>query len=398
MGYILKRVLMMKIGIDTIGFYMPRYYLNLETLAVARGVDFKKSYASLGLKNISIAPPNEDIVTMAASAARIALSEENKGQIDTLILATESGIDQSKSAGIYVHKLLELSPHCRIIELKQACYAATFGLQTAMTMLRANPQSKILLIASDLARYELNTSGESSQGGGAIAMLLTTNPRLLVVEPEAGYYVEDIMDFWRPNYRAEPFVFGKYSCSMYLRVLEKTWHKYSEQSKRGLLDHQGFCYHVPVPGLVGKAHNRLLSLNNSVNSYGSDLLPVSLIYNREVGNCYTASLYVSLLSLLENSDQDLANSRIGLYSYGSGCIGEFFSVVVQPNYHKGLKTQEHKDLLNCRTELSFNEYLDFYNFQLPTDGSEFKVPHYEIGKSQLTAVNNHQRIYENVGG
>ena len=384
----------MKVGIDAIGFYTPRYYLNLTTLAAARGLDFDKSYAGLGLKKMSISPPNEDTVTMAANAAESALSDDVKHQVDMLILATESCIDQSKSAGIYVHRLLGLSPRCRVIELKQACYAATFGLQTAMNMLRANPQSKILLIASDVARYELNTTGESSQGAGAIAFLLTTNPKLLTIEKEAGFLVEDVMDFWRPNYRGEPLVHGKYSCGLYFRTLEKTWEQYSALSGRKLLDHKAFCYHVPVPGLVEKAHSRLLKMNNATDhTYGNNLLQLSLEYNRETGNCYTAALYISLLSLLENSNIDLTDQRIGLYSYGSGCMGEYFSAVVEQNYRHSLKLAEHKTLLTKREELSFAEYLDFYNFQLPIDGSELNIPAHNAGKFQLVAVKEHQRIY-----
>ena len=106
----------MKVGIDTIGFYMPRYYLNLATLATARGVDFKKSYASLGLNNISVAPPNEDIVTMAASAAAIALSGENKEHIDTLLLATESvPLQLAVAVGTYTLSLLVPSLSKRVL-------------------------------------------------------------------------------------------------------------------------------------------------------------------------------------------------------------------------------------------------------------------------------------------
>lgn len=41
------------------------------------------------------------------------------------MLATETGVDQSKAAGLYLHPLLLLPRNCRIIELKQACYCAT---------------------------------------------------------------------------------------------------------------------------------------------------------------------------------------------------------------------------------------------------------------------------------
>jgi hydroxymethylglutaryl-CoA synthase len=67
----------------------------------------------------------------------------------------------------------------------------------------ANPTKKVLLIASDIAKYGLNTSGESSQGGGAVAMILSKNPRLVAIESGSGVYTEDVMDFWRPSYRSE---------------------------------------------------------------------------------------------------------------------------------------------------------------------------------------------------
>ena len=47
-----------------------------------------------------------------------------------------------------------------------------------------------------------------------------------------------------------------------------------------------------------------------------------IVYNRRVGNLYTGSLYLSLISLLENSDKLSAGQRIGLFSYGSGTVAE----------------------------------------------------------------------------
>ena len=62
--------------------------------------------------------------------------------IEMLLFATESGIDQSKAAGIYVHELLGLPARCRVVELKQACYSGTAALQLALPFLRENPRKK----------------------------------------------------------------------------------------------------------------------------------------------------------------------------------------------------------------------------------------------------------------
>lgn len=390
---------MLKVGIDAIGFYTPRYCLDLATLAEKRNIDVSKLYTGLGQKKMAIPAPGEDIVTMAANAAEHILTAEDLPQIDTLILATECSIDYSKAASIYVHKLLNLQPQCRSMEIKQACYGATAALQMALAALRQNPSKKILIIASDIAYYGFNTTGESSQGAGAIAMLLSANPRLLSIDPESGICTEDVMDFWRPNYCTVPIVDGKYSCDVYMRVLEKTWQQYGELSGRAFLDHDYFCYHVSVPKLVVTTHKRMLRAHapedyDKTNSLTD--LKYALNYCRETGNCYTAALYISLLSLLETTDKNLANARIGLYSYGSGCVGEYFSGVVPTGYKKALFAQYHQELLKNRTELTYAEYEKFYSFQLPTDGSSFVVPEHNTGKFRLAAIEQHKRIYEKV--
>ena len=86
----------MTIGIDKIGFATSQYVLRLSELAAARNTDPEKLSKGLLLKELSIAPITEDIVTLGASASHSILTEEEKDEIDMVILATESGIDQSK--------------------------------------------------------------------------------------------------------------------------------------------------------------------------------------------------------------------------------------------------------------------------------------------------------------
>lgn len=389
---------MIKVGIDVLGFYTPHYYLDLEVLAKARGIDVNKFHTGLGQKKMAVVPPDEDIVTMAADAGHRVLQHVDPEEIDLLLFATESSIDQSKAAGIFVHRLLKLPARCRVLELKQACYSATAGLQMALPMLRQNG-GKILLIASDVAKYGLNTSGESSQGGSAVAMILSQNPRILAIEPESGFYTEDVMDFWRPNYREEAIVDGKYSCELYLRCVQKTWEQYSALSGRTLAEHARFCYHVPVPRLVEKAHQCLVKFNGLPKLSDLELeeqLGSSLYYGRIIGNCYAAALYLSLISLLENSPADLSHQRIGFYSYGSGCVAEFFSGIVQQNYRAMLDTEYHQAMLESRQPLSQKEYEAFYNFAYPVDGSAIVLSKHHRGRYRLTAIEEHKRIYEMV--
>jgi len=388
-----------KVGIDRLAFYTSHYALDLACLAHERGIDSDKFHVGLGQYKMSVPPPGEDVVTMAANAAYRALRTVDKSAIEMLLFATESGIDQSKSAGIYVHDLLGLPERCRVIELKQACYSATLALQLALPFLRQHPTKKILLIASDIARYGLKTPGESSQGCGAIAMVLSANPSILAFDTEYGVVTENVMDFWRPNYSDFAFVEGKYSSKLYLNMLEKSWLQYSDLSGRGFNDHAYYCYHAPVPRLVEKAHQHLAKIN-ACEKLSDDMISeqvgYSLEYARKMGNSYTASLYIGLASLLDLAKEDLAGKRLGFYSYGSGCVAEYFSGTIQAGYRDALDTANHTAMLDERITLTYPEYEAFYSFKYPEDGSFCKIPQHRTGSFRLANIQDHKRCYEKV--
>jgi hydroxymethylglutaryl-CoA synthase len=392
---------MSKIGIDQMHFYTSDYYLNLEDYAKNKGEDPDKFYKGLGQELMAIIPPDEDVVTLAANAALPLFEEVEKNEITTLLFATESSVDQSKSAGIYVQRLLGLSKKCRHVELKQACYSGTAALQMALGLITRNPKEKILVICSDVSRYDLDTPGEATQGCGAVAMVISEKPRLVEIERGSGIYSEDVMDFWRPNYRDTALVDGKMSAKIYITALKQAWMHFHCTGGKIINDISFFCYHLPFSKMANKAHRQLLRINrqNSDQKTIEQHISLSQIYNRIIGNSYTASLYISLASLLDNAKEDLSFKRIGFFSYGSGCISEFFTGRVRDSYKESIKSSYHLKRLKNRIRLTYDEYIDFYNFKLPQDGSEMLISEtYTKGNFRLCGIRNHQRIYEVLNG
>ena len=383
------------VGIDAISFYTPPFAINLSSIAERRGIDPDKYLVGLGQQRMSVMPPDEDIVTMAASAAFPLLDETTKSAIHLVLFATESGIDQSKAAGLWVHHLLGLSPNCRVIELKQACYSATCALQMGIHYLHLHPDEKVLLLASDNARYGLNTPGEPTQGCGAAALILSASPRLLIVEPHQGVVAEHVMDFWRPNYRSEAVVDGKYSTKIYLGTLLKCWQEYSRRSGHCFADHSRYCYHIPFSRMAEKAHERLIKTACPEKEHPNphSQIEQGLVYSQQLGNAYTASLYVGLASLLENDLEDLSGTRIGCFSYGSGCVGEFFICRVQPGYRDHLFAREHASLLASRTLVPYEQYEAFFAYHLPEDGGEHRTPLHTTARYRLLGCRHHERLY-----
>lgn len=386
----------MKVGLESIDFYTSHYYLDLKHIAENRNIPVSKYYVGIGQEKMATPPPDEDVVSLAANAVHGALRHVDKQKIDTVMFATESGIDQSKAGGIYVHHLLDLNKNCRVFELKQACYSGAAAIQMAVPYIMTNPDRKILIVASDIARYGLGSTGEPTQGAGAVAMVLSAEPRILAFHPESGLYTEDVMDFWRPNFRDEALVDGKFSVKMYIKALIESWQQYSDVSGRQFRDMYKFCYHLPFTKMGEKAHIQL-SKQFAGEGFTQDAaqaqIAESLVYNRIVGNTYAASLFLALLSLLENAGEDLGGKNVGLFSYGSGCVGEFFSGEVVPGYQQYLHGPEHRKFLDDRQGLNYQEYSEFYSGFIK-NGENLELPRHQTGRFRLSSIDNHKRIYQ----
>lgn len=388
----------MQFGIDDLAFATATQYLELAELAEVHGIDPAKYTVGIGQERMSVAAPDEDTVTLAAAAAQpivADLDEAGKAAIRTLLVATETGIDQSKSAGVYVHHLLGLSPACRVVELKQACYSGTSALQMALALVARNPEQKVLVIASDVARYDIGSSGEPTQGAGAVAMLIAADPRLVAIEPVSGLHTRDVMDFWRPNYRMNAVVDGRLSIRAYTESLAGAWSDYCEQGGHPFAEIDVFCYHQPFTKMAVKAHQHLTRISGAPRDPEVMEAQVadSLRYNRQLGNSYTASMYIGLSSLLDNATEDLSGARIGFFSYGSGAVGEFFTGTVQPDYRNRLRTAENRKQIDGRRRISHEEYLQLVIPANPVDGGDHEIPVTGTGPFRLTAIRGHQRIY-----
>ena len=385
----------MTVGIDLIHFATSDYVLGLDTFAKEKNIDVNKFFNGIGQEKMSISPPDEDIITLAAKAAAPILAQIDKQNITAVFFATESAIDQSKSAAAFLHGLLELPNNCRAVEFKHACYAGTAALQSALAMARCNPNETILVIASDIARYEKDSSGEATQGCGAVAMLIKQNPKIIAIEQESGYYTEDVFDFWRPNNHAMAIVDGKYSTKVYLQSLKHAWDDFSQKSGKSFTDIDRFCYHIPFSRMTEKAHKTLVrkTKQNLTEAEFVHQICAGQKYNRVVGNSYCASLYIGFCSFLDNTKDSLEGERFGFFSYGSGSVAEYFTGIIQKDYQRYIMTESHQNQINNRQNLNYAEYVDFY-YKQPLGGDNITFSDNNKGQYRLDKIVDNIRKYE----
>ncbi|MGW9020281.1 hydroxymethylglutaryl-CoA synthase [Leucobacter chromiiresistens] len=379
---------MISIGIHDIELASTHHLLDLGTLAETTGVDPAKYRIGLGQDEFSVPAADEDIVTMGATAALALLDRNGLDGVRTLLFATESGLDHSKAAGVFVHKLLGLPPQVRVAEIKQACYGGTAAIQAAVGIVQRNPNERVLVIASDIARYALDSPGEPTQGAGAAAILIAADPALVEIEPASGLFSADVDDFWRPNDSSTAIVDGALSISAYLDAMTGAWDDLAAHGGPAITDIDRLVYHQPYTKMARKAQARL-GEHTGVD-LGDDGLVPGAIYNRRLGNAYTASLYAGVASVLDH-EPDLVGKRLGMFSYGSGSVSEFLTGVVQPA--AASRGDRFTSVLDARVPLSVPEYRELHARELPSS-TDVETPRVTEAPFRFAGISGSARRYE----
>jgi len=265
----------MAAGIDDIAIYIPQLYVEASDFARERGLDPVKLERGLGIGQMAIVDTNQDPACLAANAC-LKIMQKNKltpDQIGRLYVATESSFDESKAMNSYVIGMLEqvygeeTFGHCGGIECKFACVSGSYALYDNTNWIRAgeSEDKHALVVVSDIAKYDMGSSGEVTQGAGAIAMLLNDKPRLLAFDPKVtSTSIKNEYDFYRPFGKETPIVHGQYSNLLYLIQVKNALIDYKRKVKETgliklnegetILDHVDYLnMHLPYSNMGKKA-------------------------------------------------------------------------------------------------------------------------------------------------
>ncbi|MBI1829203.1 MAG: hydroxymethylglutaryl-CoA synthase family protein [Thaumarchaeota archaeon] len=270
----------MAVGIDDIAIYIPRLFVDARDFAKARGMDPDKLQRGLGISKMAMVDTNQDPACMAANAC-LRIMERGKlapKDVGRLYVATESSLDESKAMNSYVIGMLEQIygedsfDHCGGIECKFACVSGSYALYDNSNWIRAGESGgkSAIVVVSDIAKYDLGSSGEYTQGAGAIAMLVNDNPRIMQFDPKVtSTSIKNEYDFYRPFGKETPIVHGQYSNLLYMIQVKKALMSYKEKAlstglmklKEGetILDYIDFLnMHLPYSNMGKKALSYLI--------------------------------------------------------------------------------------------------------------------------------------------
>ena len=441
----------MKTGIDAISYYVPSLCLDIVTLAQEREIEPAKLQKGLGLTSMALCDADEDTVTMASEAV-LRLIEQNDidpRTIGRIYMGTESALDAAKPTSTYVAQVVEKAleekygarslKNCDVLDMTFACVGGVDALDNSVQWVRGKENRKAIVIAADNAKYALSSTGEYTQGAGAVAMLVSENPRLCAISENVGVGFSSENDFFKPHHsfskvdlakkilsavkndmtdeqvkelfssldddfwghrdvnvllhRDEPVFDGPVSNDCYCARISEALEDFSLEQKTDVLDawdriifHQPYAYQGrrmivnnwvkwnEEKGLLSQIEKEVGFEKTDANvadfcKAASKTLLYSSFVNKRIekgerassliGNMYTGSIFMSLISLLRSeyeASEDMSNATIGCFSYGSGSKSKVFTLTVAPSWRQVIEKNDIFAELAKRQKVDFATY------------------------------------------
>ena len=412
----------MKTGIDAIAFDVAKIHLPIKTLAISRNIAPEKLEKGLGLIKMTFPDFHQDTVVFGANAlTKLIIDNSIKlNEIARIYVGTESAIDSSKPISSFLIALMEQKfgedtlSECDVVDFTFACIGGVDALQNCLDFVKLNPTKKSIVVTTDFAKYDLNSGGEYTQGAGALAMLITSNPRLIAFDNNWATSTKGVFDFFKPYrtisketitgsdkneawfdnleteieiHKDQPVFDGQYSNQCYMdrtkaayfsfKKLKNTsdtiydsWKSivmhlpYAFQGRRMLseiyaLDNSSKIISSDEDGTEYQNKLKEISKSDSYKEFVNEKLMPAEIASSLIGNLYTGSIFMGLLSTLSyfyNNEKEISDNTFGFLAYGSGSKSKVFEGIIQPQWKNAVANVSLFESLEKSFEIDFETY------------------------------------------
>jgi len=461
--FVFHKQKMNMIGIDDMAFYVPNIYLPIIDLAEARNIEYAKLNKGLGLTAMALADVHEDASSMAANAVLSLIKKNNlKPQdIGRIYVGSESATDGAKPIASYVVGMLAdyfqetYGPnafiHTDCVDMTFACIAGIDAMLTLKDWVNADTSKIGIVVATDNAKYELESTGEYTQGAGAVASLIKSNPRLIVFGNEMGISTISEHDFFKPLrkiskrelvgsenkeipnlisanekyveiHKIFPVFDGQYSNTCYSNRMSEAYNHFVQQKNKShklenwdkLIFHLPYAFHgkrafaevfwdtykndsnliaqcVEIDAdFEANPNPKLVTKTKMYNDFVNQKVEKGQRASSYIGNLYTASIFMSFMSMLEsdfNENVEISGQTVGFCAYGSGSKSKVFEGVIQDKWKEVVSKFEIFKTLEKRNAISFEDYENLHNGKTETSLEKPKAVFY------LDNISEEEKLY-----
>lgn len=305
-----------------------------------------------------------------------------------IVIATDFAKYELGSGGEYTQGAgavaLLIKQHPRLLAFGNDWGTATVSVHDFFKPIRELKRSAVLAEAAQLLKHDAEIE-------------VTTAP--VKTSPAQGVF--DHTDEWVKIHRDTPIFDGQYSNQCYQQRIRQAYHNFISQALGYANGHPGpvfsgrwdrlvfhlpYAYHArrvfveiyleeaikagrkaqieqevgaPVPENDRENYLKLVSKTPSYQAFVNHYIEKGERLSSLVGNIYTGSIFLALMSVLEADYQEdamLEGKKLGFFAYGSGSKSKVFEAEVQAEWRAIVERFGLMDSLENRQEIDYETY------------------------------------------
>ncbi len=345
---------MMDVGIVSYGAYIPRYRIRPEEIGRVWGVDGKAMGKGLFINQKSVPSPDEDVVTIAAEAARGMMArvpDVDPKDIGAVYVGSESHPYAVKPTATIIAEAINATPNLTAADMEFACKAGTAGIQVCMGLVGSGMVRYGVAIGADTSQGAPGDALEYSASAGGAAYLIGSENIIAKINRTMSF-TTDTPDFWRREGQPYPKHGGRFTGEpAYFRHVTSAAKMMLEAMGTKPEDYDYAIFHQPN----GKFPTRVaaqLGFTNEQIAQG--------LLTPEIGNTYSGAVPLGLASVL---DVAKPGDRIFVTSYGSGAGSDAFDITVTDN----IKSYKRENAATVAQRMAKTVELDYARYAMFKD-------------------------------
>ena len=305
-------------GIVGYGHCLPRYCIATGDIADVWGADGEAVAKGMNLHAKSVPGPDEDVVTIAVEAARLAMARSgiDGARIGAIYTGSESHPYAVKPTSTIVAEAVAATPHLTAADFEFACKAGTAAIQACLGLVGDGRIEYGLAIGADTSQGAPGGALEYSASAGGAAFIIGRQG--VIAEINHTYsYTTDTPDFWRREGQKYPRHGGRFTGEpAYFRHVMNCARNTMEQAGTEPGDYTHLVVHQPNGKFPLRAGKKL--------GFTPAQIETGLLTPR-IGNTYSGAVPLGLSAILDIAQPD---DHLLAVAYGSGAGSDGFDITV----------------------------------------------------------------------
>ncbi|OIR20943.1 MAG: hydroxymethylglutaryl-CoA synthase [Marine Group III euryarchaeote CG-Epi4] len=336
-------------GIVSYGAYIPSHKIETGEIASVWGADGSAWAKNLNVYSKSVPGPDEDVITIAVEATRLAMKRAKLDGINigAIYTGSESHPYAVKPTSTIVAEAIGATPNLTAADFEFACKAGTAAIQTCLGIVGNKQVENGIAIGVDTSQGAPGDALEYSASAGGGAMIIGDKNVIATINHTTSY-TTDTPDFWRREGQKYPRHGGRFTGKpAFFKHVMMCGKMIMDMAGTKPGDYDYVVTHQPNGKFPIRAAK---SLGFNDEQYKTGLL------TPRVGNTYSGAIFLGLSAILDIAKP---GDRILAIAYGSGAGSDGFDLTVTDEIEKMDRSETVEEMISRMEIINYATYAKY---------------------------------------